>query len=93
MRTLTVASDDLASLGRLDAYFHLSEGRRLARHVGRKELCHGRLGSADGLKATIWIPGRLKHVYAVPGEQAVQYLRPSDTLNRAYPVNTDTPHI
>jgi hypothetical protein len=38
MRTLTVASNELESSGRLDAYFHLSEGRRLTRHVSRKEL-------------------------------------------------------
>lgn len=81
MRTLTVAGAELESLGRLDAYFHLSEGRRLIRHVGRKELGHSRLGSAEGLKAKVWMPGRLKHVYAVPGEEAVPYLRPSDTLN------------
>lgn len=81
MRTLTVASDELASLGRLDAYFHLSEGRRLTRHVGGNELSHSRLGSAEGISASIWAPARFKRVYAVAGEKELPYLRPSDVLN------------
>ena len=81
MKTLTVASEELETLGRLDAYFHLSEGRRLTRHVGCKELSHSRLGSAGGVKASIWAPARFKRVYAVAGEKELPYLRPSDVLN------------
>lgn len=81
MKTLTVPSEELASLGRLDAYFHLSDGRRLARHSTGKMLKHSRLGAKDGLKATVWAPNRFKRVYAVTGEEGLPYLRPSDTLN------------
>jgi type I restriction enzyme S subunit len=81
MRTLTVPSDELASLGRLDAYFHLSDGRRLVRNSVDTALKRSRLGSTDGLKATVWAPARFKRVYAVAGEKELPYLRPSDTLN------------
>ena len=64
MRTLTVPSDELASLGRLDAYFHLSDGRRLTRHISKKAV----LGAESGINASVWMPARLKHVYAVDGE-------------------------
>lgn len=77
MRTLTVPSDELASLGRLDAYFHLSDGRRLTRHISKKAV----LGAESGINASVWMPARLKHVYAVDGEDSLPYLRPSDTLN------------
>ena len=81
MKTLTVHSIDLESLNRLDAYFHLSDGRRLARHVSTGAIQHLGFGAEGGLKAKVWMPGRLKHVYAVTGEKYLPYLRPSDTLN------------
>jgi hypothetical protein len=81
MKILTVPSDELSSLGRLDAYFHLSDGRRLIRHIGKPSVVHSRLGAKNGIDASVWMPGRLKHVYAVEGEASLPYLRPSDTLN------------
>lgn len=81
MRVLTVPSDELASLGRLDAYFHLSDGRSLTRHVGKEAVKHSRLGAANGLNAKVWAPARFKRIYAVADEEELPYLRPSDTLN------------
>jgi hypothetical protein len=81
MKTLTVPSSELANTKRLDAYFHLSEGRLLARHVGRKAIKHSQLGSKEGINARVWAPARFKRVYAVLGEEQFPYLRPSDTLN------------
>jgi hypothetical protein len=81
MKTLTVPSSELADTKRLDAYFHLSEGRLLARHVGRKAIKHSKLGFQDGINARVWAPARFKRVYAVLGEEQLPYLRPSDTLN------------
>ena len=81
MKILTVPSSELAKAKRLDAYFHLSEGRLLARHVGRKAIKHSRLGHEDGMNARVWAPARFKRVYAVSGEEQLPYLRPSDTLN------------
>lgn len=81
MKLLTVPSAELSGSSRLDAYFHLSDGRRLARHASRQKTRHERLGAVDGLAASIWAPARFKRVYAVAGEDNVSYLRPSDTLN------------
>lgn len=81
MKTLTVPSAELTGLNRLDAYFHLSDGRRLARQANRKATKHSRLGAKEGLNATVWAPARFKRVYAVAGEKELPYLRPSDTLN------------
>ncbi|MGY3620184.1 hypothetical protein [Bradyrhizobium sp. USDA 10063] len=84
MKTLTISSSDLAKTARLDAYFHLSEGRLLARRVGQMAIKYSRLGHPDGLKARVWAPARFKRVYAMPGEEELPYLRPSDTLNYTF---------
>lgn len=81
MRTLTVPSAELSGTSRLDAHYHLSEGRRLSRHVGGDAVRHARLGATEGIAAEIWAPARFKRVYAVSGEAQLPYLRPSDTLN------------
>ncbi len=78
---LAVPSAELSGTGQLDAYFHLSEGRRLARHADEEALLHRRLGAVDGVNASTWMPNRMKQVPAVAGEDALPYLRPSDTLN------------
>ena len=81
MKVQTVDSSELVSSSRLDAYFHLSAGRKLSRHVGRTEIRHLRLGDRNAVGAAIWAPGRFKRVYAGVGETHLPYLRPSDTLN------------
>ncbi len=64
---LAVPSAELSGTGQLDAYFHLSEGRRLARHADEEALLHRRLGAVDGVNASTWMPNRMKQVPAVAG--------------------------
>lgn len=82
MKVLDVPSADLKTAGRLDAQFHLSEGRRIAIRFAKtkSKIAFRPLTGSSGL-GRVWAPSRFKRVYTVEGEAAVPYLRPYDVFS------------
>jgi hypothetical protein len=78
--TGTLQRGDVASLGRLDAWYYLAPGAGAARRLDKAKVAGlktVRLGGDGGL-GKAWMPGRLKQAPAAPGEDSRPYIKPHD---------------
>lgn len=81
MKQLLVSSERARATGRLDSWYHLSPGARVAAGLAAAEASGVRTVTlGDEAVARVWAPNRFKRAYASSKEISVPYLRPYDVF-------------